>query len=153
MQQLKKKLFTLPIYDMDIDKLLTKYSLQNITELQSHRGHIESMKHIIEDCFGATKLNEIIHRLRDTVNDNNNDAKIRKWAKRQYEKIMDASPLSMSITMKVIQSRKYNASIATHACINYIIGVRLLNANNFYLGVRQRRAKKDKQEYKRPINA
>eukprot|EP01084_Bolivina_argentea_P082602 149552_1 len=125
----------------DVETLLNKY-----VSVNKQKGKIEQFKDVIHDCFGQNKLNLIINRLEYTMG-NNNDENIRKWAKDLYNKLLNTSPVSLKVTMKLVRERKYNINIVQHALSAYNIGVRMLDKYNFHNGVKKWRAEKNKQMF------
>ena len=95
----------------------------------------------------AIKKNDIEKLLLEYINTNKYNDNIKEWALNCYYKLLDSSPLSLKVTMKLINERKYNTSIVQHGLTIYKVGSRMLDKYNFHDGVKKWRAKKNKTAF------
>eukprot|EP01083_Nonionella_stella_P081681 225157_1 len=128
----------------DIHSFMKPYSIQNMKG--KGQGQIENLRDIIDDCFGGTELKQMMHRLEYNAQ-HHKDIKTRQWAEKCHEKLLNTSPLSLKVTMQLVNQKKYNTSIAVHACTIFKIGVRMLNEANFDNGVKRWRAQRKNEAY------
>jgi enoyl-CoA hydratase/carnithine racemase len=133
------------------------YKLSNNDNLKVKiANEIVKFEPMINQCFKYNTLEMILDALRNESSKNmahaNNNA-IGQWCLKTYDQLMNLSPLSLKLTLRLLAVAKHE-TIAEHAQTCFKVGTKLLTIENFCKGIiyrlgpnKDRSGKKPKETY------
>jgi 3-hydroxyisobutyryl-CoA hydrolase len=114
------------------------YKLSNNDNLKVKiANEIVKFEPMINQCFKYNTLEMILDALRNESSKNmahaNNNA-IGQWCLKTYDQLMNLSPLSLKLTLRLLAVAKHE-TIAEHAQTCFKVGTKLLTIENFCKGI------------------